>query len=93
MFIFSAIDINYMPVKGELVACRYNKDSNYYRAVIESFDKEEILISFIDFGNREIVSMKDIKGLSEDLKKVCLTNQFISMFTFVYAFLCKFKFL
>lgn len=59
------------PYRGEMVACQYKNDKNYYRAVVyggESNGKYQVF--FVDFGNSDLASIEDLKALPEELKNV-----------------------
>lgn len=46
-------------------------DENYYRAIVTKVQDNEIVISYIDFGNTEVTNIKKLKILSDNLKQVC----------------------
>ena len=60
------------PYKEEMLACRFKKDGNFYRAVVfgeSQTTPNEYSAFFVDFGNNESVSLHDLKDLPDDLKK------------------------
>ncbi|KAK3919352.1 Protein vreteno [Frankliniella fusca] len=57
------------PYKGEMVACRYKKDGNFYRAIVsEAASSNEYSVIFVDFGNLDTASVQDMKPLPQELK-------------------------
>ncbi|XP_052124807.1 uncharacterized protein LOC113203962 [Frankliniella occidentalis] len=57
------------PYKGEMVACRYKKDGNFYRAIVsEAASTNEYSVFFVDFGNVDVASALDMKPISQELK-------------------------
>lgn len=51
-------------------------DENYYRAIVTKIQDNEIVISYIDFGNTEVTNIKKLKILSDNLKQLrsCTTK-------------------
>ncbi|XP_034233836.1 tudor domain-containing protein 1 isoform X2 [Thrips palmi] len=59
------------PYKGEMVACQYRKDGNYYRGIVReesTLIQEHYEVFFVDFGNMEPISISDMKALPSELK-------------------------
>ncbi|XP_046996288.1 uncharacterized protein LOC124612253 isoform X1 [Schistocerca americana] len=67
---FKAPPMDRLPIKGEVIACKYNKDNNYYRAKVTGFEKDKVVVTYLDFGNTELEDLSDVKELSEELKNV-----------------------
>ena len=44
----------YTPKRGDVCACKFSADDQWYRAKIEKIQGNKIHVLFIDFGNREI---------------------------------------
>lgn len=66
-----------------MVACQYKKDGNYYRGIVQdesSSVQGYYNVFFVDFGNIESVSVKDMKALPSQLKTV----------SFFYSVICNF---
>lgn len=63
------------PVVGEMVIAKF-ADENYYRAIVTKIQDNEIVISYIDFGNTEVTNIKKLKILSDNLKQLrsCTTK-------------------
>jgi staphylococcal nuclease domain-containing protein 1 len=62
-----------LPVKsGTLCAAKFPDDKKYYRGVVKSHDKEnkEFQIEFIDYGNIEKVSLKDLIKLDGEISSL-----------------------
>lgn len=57
---------------GELVAATY--EGIYYRAQIISRRDNQYKVIFVDYGNTEYVSQKDMKALASGLKSVIIDN-------------------
>ena len=75
-------NLDHPPYIGELVACRYDGDGNWYRAYINRIEKENVHIVYIDCGNHDIVSIKKLKPLSTKLKLVNIYHIIIYFFYF-----------
>lgn len=58
-----------IPVVGEMVFAKFQGDGNYYRAIVSKIDGDKIMIMYVDFGNTETSSVKDMLIMSDDLKK------------------------
>uniref|UniRef100_A0AAU7J909 Tudor domain-containing protein Tdr1 n=1 Tax=Locusta migratoria TaxID=7004 RepID=A0AAU7J909_LOCMI len=67
---FKAPSMGRLPIKGEIVACKYSKDNNYYRAEVIGFEKDKVVVTYLDFGNTEQEDITHVKELSEELKSV-----------------------
>ncbi|XP_015433179.1 PREDICTED: uncharacterized protein LOC107189208 isoform X2 [Dufourea novaeangliae] len=57
------------PVVGQMVIAHY-VDNNYYRAIVTKVQAEKIAISYVDFGNTEVTSIKKLRILSDHLKQL-----------------------
>ncbi|XP_066581279.1 uncharacterized protein [Prorops nasuta] len=55
------------PVVGQMVLSKYI-DNNYYRGVVKQVEKQNALVCYIDFGNFEFCSFKELKPLPEELQ-------------------------
>ena len=51
--------------EGEIVACRFTQDDHFYRARILSLipENHEVLVFYVDYGNREWVSESSIRQM------------------------------
>lgn len=49
---------------------QYSEDLKWYRAVIKSVDKQQVIVQFIDYGNIEIVHLDKIKTIQEQFLKL-----------------------
>nr|CAD7263628.1 unnamed protein product [Timema shepardi] len=59
-----------LPEKGDLVACQYLVDMNYYRARVFSIKDKVISVLFVDYGNIDInITLEMVKPLNEEFKK------------------------
>nr|CAD7444960.1 unnamed protein product [Timema bartmani] len=59
-----------LPEKGDLVACQYLVDMNYYRARVFSIKDKVISVFFVDYGNMDTnVTLDMVKPLDEEFKK------------------------
>nr|CAD7429616.1 unnamed protein product [Timema monikensis] len=59
-----------LPEKGDLVACQYLVDMNYYRARVFSIKDKVISVFFVDYGNMDTnITLEMVKPLSEEFKK------------------------
>jgi len=53
----------YHPQKGDIVAAKYSLDGEWYRARIDKITGNAALVTFIDYGNQENATSKDIAPL------------------------------
>ncbi|XP_068081173.1 uncharacterized protein vret [Anabrus simplex] len=60
--------LDQMPSIGDLVAGKYSGDGNYYRALIRKIDENDIKVSYVDFGNCEVLHLDNLKPITEELK-------------------------
>ena len=51
-------DTNAQELRGQLVACKFSRDGQYYRAVVTGIKPDKARLNFIDFGNQEGTSYK-----------------------------------
>ena len=52
--------------KGELVACKFSADLNYYRARVVAFKDNTVDLDFVDFGGIEEKSIGDVFEIKKD---------------------------
>jgi len=57
------------PTVGTLVAVRFSEDGLIYRAKVESIDDSVLIVRFIDYGNTEQKTLKEIFRLPASLAK------------------------
>lgn len=62
----------FTPRSGELVSARFSGDGNWYRAKARRISpaKKEAELTFIDYGNQEIVSFTNIRPLDEKFRSL-----------------------
>ncbi|XP_041351228.1 staphylococcal nuclease domain-containing protein 1-like [Gigantopelta aegis] len=53
----------YTPTKGELCAARFSQDKQWYRGKIEKIEGSKVTVMFIDYGNKETMTSKDLAAL------------------------------
>lgn len=58
------------PLVADLVACRYSKDNNWYRAEILGRQEDKFHIFFVDYGNKAVVTVDNIRSLPDKYKNV-----------------------
>jgi len=69
------------PVVGDIVKVLSKSFGGLYRAKILNIDNNDFHVSYIDFGNTEIVHSSEIFELSDELKKeVYQTSYDINVF-------------
>nr|CAD7444485.1 unnamed protein product [Timema bartmani] len=66
---YQAQSLDHIPRLGELVACQFAGDGNYYRALVVNTHQELFTVAFVDFGNQEEVSRGMMRSLSQELKQ------------------------
>ena len=61
-----------LPIKnGTLCAAKFPDDQKYYRAIIKNMNKEkEFKVEFIDYGNIETVTLKDLIKLDGEISSI-----------------------
>ncbi|KAL4232117.1 Tudor domain-containing protein 6-like [Mactra antiquata] len=52
---------------GEIYCVRYSMDQGWYRAKVLKVTDDQVYVQFIDFGNREITSLDNMRHLDDDL--------------------------
>nr|CAD7200035.1 unnamed protein product [Timema douglasi] len=65
----AAQSLDHRPRLGELVACQFAGDGNYYRALVVNSHQELFTVAFVDFGNQEEVTRGMMRSLSQELKQ------------------------
>lgn len=58
------------PLCGEFLAVRFSEDGNYYRGQIFRRQGDKYKVTFVDYGNSEVVSISDMKPLLDSLKSM-----------------------
>ena len=51
---------------GDLCVALFSEDEAWYRAIVEDVSSDNVRVRFIDYGNTEMMNLKNIKGLSEE---------------------------
>ncbi|GFY41217.1 tudor domain-containing protein 1 [Trichonephila inaurata madagascariensis] len=49
---------------------KYNEDGAWYRAVISDIEGENIYVHFVDYGNSEVSSLKNLRPITPELIKI-----------------------
>ncbi len=58
------------PEAGEYLLARYSCDRNWYRCRVEAVDGEgRADVTYVDYGNRELVCAEDLKPMPESLAR------------------------
>jgi hypothetical protein len=66
------VDFDHLPVKNELVACRFLADGNYYRAKVLDVNADAVKVVYVDYGNMDCATQDRLKPLTDSLKRVRL---------------------
>lgn len=66
------MEIDHLPVKNELVACRFLADGNYYRAKVLDVSANTVKVAYVDYGNMDSATKDRLKPLTDSLKRVRL---------------------
>jgi len=66
------VEIDHLPVKNELVACRFLADGNYYRAKVLDVSANTVKVAYVDYGNMDSATKDRLKPLTDSLKRVRL---------------------
>ncbi|XP_042897103.1 staphylococcal nuclease domain-containing protein 1 [Parasteatoda tepidariorum] len=61
---------NYVPTKNDICAAKYSADNQWYRARILKNAKDGVLVSFIDFGNKEVLLPAKLAALPAKYKSL-----------------------
>lgn len=70
IYLIAAPNLSESPNKGQIVIAPFC-DGNNYRAMVMDVKDDKAKIAYIDFGNIDYVSVKELKVLPEDLARVC----------------------
>lgn len=62
--------MNTNPEVGDLVACKFSKDKEWYRAEILEKDRDNYKVLFVDYGNSEVTTISSMKSYPELFKHV-----------------------
>lgn len=54
---------SFVPKEGSLVCARFHEDEQYYRGIVEKCMNGECAVFFIDYGNRESISLRDVHAI------------------------------
>lgn len=66
---FAAPKLDGPPAIGQLVLAKY-VDGNYYRAIVTKLVDGKVSVSYVDYGNRDLITIDELLMLSDDLKEV-----------------------
>lgn len=76
---------DHLPVKNELVACRFLADGNYYRAKVLDVGADTVKVVYVDFGNMDCATQDRLIPLTDSLKRVRLKQMSIlSVLSFIH---------
>ncbi|XP_054706757.1 tudor domain-containing 6-like [Uloborus diversus] len=59
---------------------KYSEDETWYRALITEVDGDNICVSFVDYGNSEIISLDNLKPITRELFEVPVVATECSLF-------------
>ncbi|XP_042908070.1 uncharacterized protein [Parasteatoda tepidariorum] len=68
-FYSEAQNTTFKPKTGDKVCAKYEADNQYYRARVEACSGSECKVVFLDYGNRELISVKDIHPMNKQFFK------------------------
>jgi hypothetical protein len=71
------VEIDHLPVKNELVACRFLADGYYYRAKVLDVNADTVKLAYVDYGNVDSATKDRLKPLTDSLKRVRLKQMSI----------------
>lgn len=71
------MEFDHLPVKNELVACRFLADGNYYRAKVLDVSADAVKVVYVDYGNQDTATKDMLKPLTDSLKRVRLKQMSI----------------
>lgn len=67
----------YKPKRNELLAAKFSADGQWYRAkVVKVLSASEIQVLYVDFGNSETVSHRDVAALPAGATGAALANEY-----------------
>lgn len=68
----STVDnVPYNPELGELCCAKFNDDQTWYRAVVkEKITESDMTVMFVDYGNRDVVSMNSIRRITNSFAQL-----------------------
>ncbi|XP_056617631.1 serine/threonine-protein kinase 31-like isoform X2 [Triplophysa dalaica] len=64
------------PSPQKVYGARYSKDRCWYRCTVQQKSDDKFFISYIDYGNKEILSRSDLVELPEDLQAPGLAKKY-----------------
>ncbi|GAM23551.1 hypothetical protein SAMD00019534_067260 [Acytostelium subglobosum LB1] len=70
---------NWSPKVGEMVRAKYSQDQKWYRAKVLAITGKEVDILFHDYGNKDIVSLGDVKPLSGKFQVLPALSNIVSL--------------
>lgn len=62
-------NVSFVPKAGNLVCARFQIDNQFYRAKVEKFKDGMCEVFFLDYGNRESITIKDIHSMDISFTK------------------------
>lgn len=80
------MEFDHLPVKNELVACKFLADGNYYRAKVLDVSGDIVKVVYVDYGNLECATKDRLKPLSDSLKRVRLKHEYPVCLHSVYSY-------
>ena len=72
--IITNIDMSIQTMLGQLVACKFSRDGQYYRAVVTGVKPDKVRLNFVDYGNLEGIIFKLQSSISLDIVEFIKTS-------------------
>jgi staphylococcal nuclease domain-containing protein 1 len=76
----------YSPKKGEIVAAKFTADGLWYRARVEKLVDKKVEVTYVDYGNKEILPVKRLATLPAPKFNVTVFPEAITKYSL--AFVC-----
>lgn len=72
----SAIPMSWIPERNEIVCARYDVDKCWYRARVNRIvDGTSLEVAFMDYGNRAVVLLDEVRGMSSEFLQLPVQAQ------------------
>ena len=75
----------YTPKKGDIVAAKFSADGQWYRARIEKMVDKKVEVTYVDYGNKELLTFKSLAALPAPKFNVSVFPEAISKYTLAYV--------
>lgn len=75
----------YTPKKGDIIAAKFSADGLWYRARVEKIVNKKVEVTYVDYGNKELLTFKSLAALPAPKFSVTSFPEAISKYTLAYV--------